>query len=307
MKKILSTVGVVSCCLVFSAINSQVQAQTRTITGQVNDGENPIEGATITQMGTALLTVTSESGAFTLQMIGENPVLLIRHPEYAEQKLTVTGKTNFLIHLTEKITTIKEVVLNAGYYDVRAKESTGSIARVTAKEIGDQPVTNILSAAQGRLAGVSITTTTGNAGGGFDIAIRGQNSVRYNGNAPLFIVNGIPLNTNSNSVLGLSTGALSKGESSPLNAINPNDIESIEVLKDADATAIYGSRGANGVVLITTKKGSSKDLTAQLTLRTSLAHVNKFIDLASTEQYKKLREDAFRLDGKLTYPLMLTT
>src|SRR5690606_38639324 len=109
----------------------------------------------------------------------------------------------------------------AGYYNVKAKESTGSIAKVAAKDIENQPVTNVLSAVQGRMSGVSITNNNGNAGGGFDIAIRGKNSLRFDGNAPLIIVNGVPLNTTSNSVLSLSTGALSMGQSSPLNALNP--------------------------------------------------------------------------------------
>jgi len=303
MKKILSNVGVVSCCVLFSAIHSQVKAQTRIVTGQVNNGEKPISGATVTQEGTNQVTTTSSAGTFSLQITGENPILIFRHPEYGERKITTAGKSTFNISLTEKIKSIEGVILNAGYYNVKAKESTGSIAKVAAKDIENQPVTNVLSAVQGRMSGVSITNNNGNAGGGFDIAIRGRNSLRFDGNTPLIIVNGVPLNTTSNSVLSLSTGALSKGESSPLNAINPNDIESFEVLKDADATAIYGSRGANGVVLITTKNGTSKDLTTELTLSTSFSQANKLIELASTEQYRKLRQDAFRLDGISSYPV----
>lgn len=284
------------------AVYFSVHAQTRTITGIVNDGTQPLSGVAVSQEGSGQATVTSSTGAFSLVITGEHPILIFRHPEYSERKITADGRTVYTISLTEKVNTIQEVVLNAGYYNVKAKESTGSIAKVAAKDIENQPVTNVLSAVQGRMSGVSITNNNGNAGGGFDIAIRGKNSLRFDGNAPLIIVNGVPLNTTSNSVLSLSTGALSKGESSPLNAINPNDIESFEVLKDADATAIYGSRGANGVVLITTKSGNSKDLTAALTLNTSFSHANKLIELASTEQYRKLRQDAFRLDGISSYP-----
>ena len=302
MKKILSNIGVVSCCLIFSAIHSQAKAQTRTVTGTVNDKEKPIGGVIVTQEGMNQVTTTSSSGTFNLQISGENPILIFRHPEYAERKITTNGKSSFNISLTEKVKSIEEVVLNAGYYNVKARESTGSIAKVTAKDIANQPVNNVLSAVQGRMAGVNITNNTGNAGGGFDITVRGQNSVRYDGNAVLIILNGVPLNTNSNSILGLSIGALTKGESSPLNSINPNDIESFEVLKDADATAIYGSRGANGVILITTKQGSSRDLITELSLSTSVSQANRFIKLASTDQYRKLREDAYRLDGISTYP-----
>lgn len=284
------------------AVYFSVHAQTRHITGIVNDGTQPLSGVAVSQEGSGQATVTSSTGAFSLVITGEHPILIFRHPEYSERKITADERTVYTISLTEKVNTIQEVVLNAGYYNVKAKESTGSIAKVAAKDIENQPVTNVLSAVQGRMSGVSITNNNGNAGGGFDIAIRGKNSLRFDGNAPLIIVNGVPLNTTSNSVLSLSTGALSMGQSSPLNALNPNDIESFEVLKDADATAIYGSRGANGVVLITTKKGNAKNLGAELTLSTSFSQASRSLDLASTEQYTKLRADAFRLDGISSYP-----
>ena len=174
MKKILSTIGVVSGCLIFSAVHSQVKAQARTITGQVNDGEKPIRGATVTQQGTTQMTTTSSTGAFSLQITGENPVLIFRHPEYTEQKMTTDGKTSFSISLPEKVKSIEEVVLNAGYYNVKAKESTGSIVKVTAKDIENQPVNNVLSAVQGRMAGVNITQNGGTPGGGFKVEIRGS-------------------------------------------------------------------------------------------------------------------------------------
>jgi TonB-dependent SusC/RagA subfamily outer membrane receptor len=116
------------------------------------------------------------------------------------------------------------------------------------------------------------------------------------------IVDGIPLNAQNNSISTLSSGMLSKGESSPLNSINPNDIESFEVLKDADATAIYGSRGANGVVLITTKRGKSQRLSVELLLNTSVSKANQFITFADTPQYLQMRQDAYRLDNITNYP-----
>ena len=107
MKKILSNIGVVSCCLVFSAVHSQVKAQTRIVTGQVNNGEKPIEGATITQKGNTQMTTTSSTGAFTLQITGENPVLIFRHPEYIEREINTEGKSTFNISLTEKVKSIE--------------------------------------------------------------------------------------------------------------------------------------------------------------------------------------------------------
>src|SRR5690606_12986592 len=146
--------------------------------------------------------------------------------------------------------------INAGYYKVSDKEKTGSIVRVTAAEIENQPVSNPLAAMQGRMAGVNIVQNTGVPGGGFSVRIRGRNSIRADGSEPLYIVDGVPYPSQSLGNASVST-VLGATPQNPLNGINPNDIESIEVLKDADATAIYGSRGANGVVLITTKKGKS--------------------------------------------------
>ncbi|WP_238584518.1 TonB-dependent receptor plug domain-containing protein [Chryseobacterium sp. Leaf180] len=144
-------------------------------------------------------------------------------------------------------------MLNAGYYKVRDKERTGSIAKISAKDIENQPVTNVLSSAQGRMAGVSIIQNSGVPGGGFDIQIRGKNSIRREGNEPLYIIDGVPIGAETPSLY--TATILPFSSINPLNSINPNDIESFEILKDADATAIYGSRGANGVVIVTTKKG----------------------------------------------------
>ena len=301
MKKILSKVGVVSCCVLFSAIHSQVKAQTRIITGQVNNQEKPLAGVTVTQEGTDHLTTTTASGAFSLQITGENPVLIFRHAEYSEQKIPTQGKSFFIISLTEKVKAIEEVVLNAGYYNVKARESTGSITKVAAKDIENQPVNNVLSAVQGRMAGVNITQNSGTPGGSFDVQIRGKNSLRNDGNYPLIIVDGIPLNANSNTITGLSTGALPRGIS-PLNAVNTADIESFTVLKDADATAIYGSRGANGVILITTKQGKNKNTSISFSATTSVSQVNRFLKLANTPEYLQLRRDAYLLDGIAAYP-----
>ena len=307
MKKILSTIGVVSGCLVFSAIHSQVQAQTRTITGQVNDGEKPIRGATVTQQGTTLMTTTSSTGAFSLQITGENPVLIFRHPEYTEQKMTTDGKSTFNISLTEKIKSIEEVVLNAGYYNVKAKESTGSISKVTAKDIENPPVNNVLSAVQGRMAGVNITQNGGTPGGGFKVEIRGQNSLRtvlnsgLDGNLPLYVVDGVPLGGEVSTKFASSAIRLSS--INPLNGIAPQDIESIEVLKDADATAIYGSRGANGVVMITTKKGKSGTLGLSFNSLYSMSKVLSNLKMMNTEQYLGMRRQAYVNAGITAYPV----
>lgn len=301
MKKILFNLGLVSGCLVFSAIHSQTQAQTRTVTGTVNNGEKPISGVVVTQEGSSQVTTTTDSGAFSLQITGENPILIFRHPEYVERKLDTDGKSTFTTSLTEKVKSIEEVVLNAGYYNVKAKESTGSISKVTAKDIENQPVNNVLSAVQGRMAGVNIIQGGGTAGGGYDVQIRGRNSLRtilnspVNGNQPLYIVDGIPWGSTLTS--SYSIGILPMSNINPLNSISPNDIESIEVLKDADATAIYGSRGGNGVILITTKKGKTGNVQFTVNTNYGLSKVINQIKLMNTEQYIQMRKSAYANAG----------
>ena len=300
MKKILFNLGLVSGCLVFSVIHSQTQAQTRTVTGTVNNGEKPISGVVVSQEGSSQMTTTTDSGAFSLQITGETPILIFRHPEYGERKLDTDGKSTFTISLTEKVKSIEEVVLNAGYYNVKAKESTGSISKVTAKDIENQPVNNVLSAVQGRMAGVSIVQNSGVAGGGFEVQIRGQNSLRREGKYPLYIVDGVPL---GNEMTSMYSATILPGNSmNPLNSISPNDIESIEVMKDADATAIYGSRGANGVILISTKNSRSGKLKVDINASTSLSEMTTHLKMLNTSQYIDMRKKAFLNDGIASYP-----
>ncbi|WP_286751686.1 MULTISPECIES: SusC/RagA family TonB-linked outer membrane protein [Sphingobacterium] len=196
---------------------------------------------------------------------------------------------------------IDEVILNAGYYKVSKKEQTGSIAKVSAKEIENQPISNVLAAAQGRMAGVSIVQSSGVPGSGFQVQIRGKNSLRSDGNNPLYIVDGVPIG-NEVKTFGFTSAILPMSSISPLNSINPNDIESIEVLKDADATAIYGSRGANGVILVTTKKGKSGRLSVSLNSSYALSNVMSRLKMMNTEQYLSMRKQAFFNSGISTYP-----
>ncbi|KVV16221.1 TonB-linked outer membrane protein, SusC/RagA family [Flavobacterium sp. TAB 87] len=208
--------------------------------------------------------------------------------------IPVDHRKSIAIVLQYDTTTLKEVRVNAGYYSVKESERTGNIARITAQDIENQPVTNVLATMQGRMAGVSVTQTTGVPGGGFEIKIRGQNSLRPDANAPLYIIDGVPYESDP---IGYSqTSSTYPTTTSPLNSINPDNIESIEILKDADATAIYGSRGANGVVLISTKKGKVGKTTFTLKASTAAGTVTKFIDMMNTQQYLTMREQAFLND-----------
>lgn len=269
------------------------------ITGTVSDAAGLLPGVTVVVKGTTISTLSDEKGNFSIRASASD-ILIFSFLGYATHEIAVGNQTSIQVQLSNDSTQLKEVFINAGYYTVKDKERTGSIERITAKDIEKQPVSNVLATLQGRMAGVNVTQTTGVPGGGFDIQIRGQNSLRTDGNSPLYIINGVPY---SSETIGYSqTSNATPSPTSPLNSINPADIESIEVLKDADATAIYGSRGANGVILITTKKAKVGKTAISLQASTAVGTVTRFIDLMNTEDYVAMRRQAFANDGITTYP-----
>lgn len=306
MKKSYHAIGSMGCILVLSMVCGSLRAQTRTITGTVTAQQKPIQGASVFQQGTVTVATTNASGQYQLSISGKDAVIVIRHQDYPERRLQVGEKAVVDAELSPKENQIEEVVLNAGYYKVKEKESTGSIARVTAKDIENQPVNNVLSAIQGRMAGVSIVQNSGNAGGGYDVQIRGRNSLRNSinslndGNMPLYIIDGVPISGQLTS--NYSIGTIPLQNINPLNSINPDDIESIEVLKDADATAIYGSRGGNGVILITTKKGKAQAVRLTVNTNTDLSRVTRRMKMMSTSDYIEMRKQAFSNAGVNAYP-----
>ncbi len=281
--------------------------QERSISGTVTGNDRPLSDVSVFQEGSDKVTMTNKSGFYQITVSGKDPVLIFRYPDYPQQRIAVVDDKPLVnVSFSEKIKGIEEVVLNAGYYRVKEKESTGSIAKVSAKDIENQPVTNVLSAVQGRVTGVNITQNSGVAGGGYDIQIRGRNSLRnltnsvVDGNQPLYVIDGVPMGGQLNSAFSVSIMPLRN--ISPLNAISPNDIESIEILKDADATAIYGSRGANGVVLVTTKKGKRGKLGVLLSTTYSISSVGSHMDMMNTEQYLSMRRQAYANDGITALP-----
>lgn len=287
-------ISLIYCNALFAQSNQPTK-----ITGTVTDNNGALPGVTITVNGTTQSTITDNTGKFALST-NPDAILTFSFIGYKEITTAVSGRTIISITMTEDATTLKEVTVNAGYYKVKDKERTGSISKITSKDIENQPVTNVLAAMQGRMAGVRITQTSGVPGGGFEIQIRGQNSLRAEGNSPLYLIDGVPYssealgNTRSTSVL--------PGVANPLNSINPDDIASIEVLKDADATAIYGSRGANGVVIITTKTGKQGKTRFTAKVLQGTGRVTKFMDLLNTEQYLAMRNEAYANDGVTPEP-----
>ena len=268
--------------------------QQQQIQGTITDGTNPLAGVSISIKGKSNATVTDYNGHYTLYVSKED-ILVFSYIGYKTQIVSVQGRSTINISMHENETKLQEVKINAGYYSVKNSERTGSISKITSKDIEKQPVTNVLATMQGRMAGVNITQTTGTPGGGFEVQIRGQNSLRVNGNNPLYIIDGVPYSSDPIGT-GINSAVLPT-QPSPLNSINPDQIESIEVLKDADATSIYGSRGANGVILITTKKGKAGKTQFTAKLLTGTGTVTRFMDLMDTGQYVTMRKEAFANDG----------
>ncbi|HTF20894.1 MAG TPA: SusC/RagA family TonB-linked outer membrane protein [Chryseolinea sp.] len=267
------------------------------VSGTVTDAatSETLPGVNVLIKGTVNGTTTSSEGTYTLQA-NDTDVLVFSFIGYKPVEVKVGAHIRIDVALDSDQKTLDAVVINAGYYDVKDKEKTGSISKVTSNVIEKQPITNPLGALAGRMPGVFIQQNSGIPGGDFSIEIRGRNSLRTDGNAPLYVVDGVPFSSESVSAREAAQAFPGGSGVSPLTSLNPSDIESIEVLKDADATAIYGSRGANGVVLITTKKGKAGKTKFDVNAYTGWGRTS-LLDVLNTQQYLDMRREAFANDG----------
>ena len=264
----------------------------------MRDSSGPLAGVSVSVKGTAVSALSDSEGRFPIAA-SAGDILVFSYVGYQTLEVAVSGSSANAF-LVSEAQSLQEVVVNAGYYSVSESERTGSISRITSTEISSQPVANMLATMQGRMPGVRITQDSGVPGGGFNIEIRGRNSLRSAGNNPLYIIDGVPYA--SDPIGTSSTSHVLGGSTSPLNSISPDNIESIEVLKDADATAIYGSRGANGVVLVTTKRGRAGAMKFSLGYSRGLGTVTRMQDLMDTRQYISVRKQAFANDNISAYP-----
>lgn len=228
-------------------------SQSRTVTGKVtsSDDGTGIPGVNVLVKGTGTGTATDASGNFSISA-SDNDVLVFSFVGYATQEITVGAQTSISVSLQSDVTALSEVVV-IGYGTVRVKDATGAVAAVSSEDFNGGMISSPEQLIQGKTAGVQITSTSGEPGASVQLRIRGTNSIRSNNN-PLFVVDGVPL-AGGTQPASADIGYGSNQDTNPMNFINPNDIASMSILKDASATAIYGSRGANGVVIITTKSG----------------------------------------------------
>ena len=225
------------------------------VSGTVTDANGPLPGASVVVKGTTTGTQTDFDGNYTLSNVDANATLVFSYIGYSTQEVPVNGRSTINVVLQEDAQALDEVVI-IGYGTTTVKDATGAVTAVTAEDFNGGVIASPEQLIQGKTAGVNIQQTSGEPGAGISVNIRGSSSVRSNNN-PLFVVDGIPLSgegTSPNGATGQDGGSTPRN---PLNFLNPADIESISVLKDASATAIYGSRGANGVVIITTKSGKA--------------------------------------------------
>lgn len=264
------------------------------------DGQ-PLGAVNVVVKGTKRGVFTDAYGNFSIEA-DANEILIISSVGFSSREVKVSNTNIPLIVALEKSFSQLDEVQYIAYGTTSKRLTTSNTGTVTAKEIKQQPVNNVLLALEGRIPGIAITQTSGMANSGVRVQIQGLNSLA-SGSDPLYIVDGVPFTSQllpnfSGFVLGFSgSNNVNNQGGNPLSYINPGDIESISVLKDADATAIYGSRGANGVVLITTRKGKSGNAKVDLNLQTGYGTLQKEMKLLNIDQYLQMRNEALKNDG----------
>ena len=241
--------------LLVGAILSFGLAKAQEVSGTVTDANGPLPGASVVVKGTTNGTQTDFDGNYTLNNVDSGATLVFSYIGYSNQEVPLNERTTVNVVLEEDAQALDEVVI-IGYGTTTVKDATGAVSAVNAEDFNSGIIASPEQLIQGKTAGVQITQASGEPGAGVNIRIRGANSIRSN-NSPLFVVDGIPLSSESTTPGGGDVTGGENASRNPLNFINPSDIESMSILKDASATAIYGSRGANGVVIVTTKSGKS--------------------------------------------------
>ena len=277
--------------LFFAMLAIEAQAQTKKITGKVLDESGvPIIGATISVKNANVVALSNDKGNFSIDLPARSTTLVVTFIGMESTEVNVANKTSISVSLKSTASALDDVVV-IGYGTVKKSDLTGSAQRLNREDIMRDNPGNILQAMQGKLAGVNVTQNDGAPGAGLSIRVRGSNSF-LGGTEPLYVIDGVPFNNSSSGTTPESLGGDEKQTLNALAFLNPNDIESIDVLKDASATAIYGSRGANGVVLITTKKGTPNLVKTNIYVNTSMKSISKKYDVLDAFDYARYRNEA---------------
>ncbi|MNK01769.1 vitamin B12/cobalamin outer membrane transporter [compost metagenome] len=265
--------------ILLMCISMASMAQVRTVTGVVTDLKgDPLVGVTVQIKGTKTMVNSNGNGGFSIKVPEGSQMLIFSYIGYEPKEAAVGQNTNLKIALKESTSQLNDVVV-IGYGTVKRKDLTGSVASVNVADLQKAPVRSFDEALAGRVAGVQVVSSEGGPGGTVDIVIRGGNSITQN-NSPLYVIDGFPMEDVNNATLNASN---------PISSIDPSDIESIDVLKDASATAIYGARGANGVIVVTTKRGKIGAPAISYNTYFGLQHNNKRMELLNPYEFVKLQ------------------
>ncbi|WP_177222912.1 SusC/RagA family TonB-linked outer membrane protein [Chitinophaga sp. YR627] len=277
---------------------------TMSVSGRITDENgNYIAGATVQVKGTQKGTITNESGFFSISNISGSDVLTVTSVSYMSREISVKNRRSIGVAELNKLVRPLDDIVVLAYNTTTGRRLTGNVSKVKSKDIENSPVSNPILAVAGRVPGVTISQSSGFSGSGVDINIQGINSL-LRGVAPFYVVDGVPFvqsllpnlgNVQRTSGRGTGDGPVN---GSPLSYINPQDIESIEILKDADATAIYGSRAANGAIIITTKRGKAGDMKLELNIQSGFAKNGRRLKLLNTNDYLAMRREALVNDGR---------
>jgi TonB-linked SusC/RagA family outer membrane protein len=292
-----------------------VFSQGKIVSGVVNDDMGgPLPGATVQVKGSESIgSITDFDGKFTIALKAGETKIIISYVGFESIEVDVSSQSNISVSLQQDVSELEEVVV-IGYGTVLKKDLTGSVASVKVSETISRQSTTVDQLLQGRAAGVQVTQNAANPGSGISVRIRGTSSLRGN-NEPLYVVDGIIISSASEDVVATGGNNTGQEQQNGLNGINPRDIEDIQILKDASATAIYGSRGANGVILITTKKGTPNQVKTNFFVNTSMRSVTKTYDVLDAFDYAHYRNEsnlrttatgfpAFHIEGNQLYQIV---
>lgn len=284
MKKIL----LVKIFSVLMLISSVAWAQDRTVSGRVTsaDDGSGLPGVNVLLRGTETGSITDVDGNYRLSIPASGGTLIFSFVGFVTQEVAVGSRAVIDVQMASDVTQLSEVVVTG--YGVQEKRTlTGSIASVKGDVLQNVPIQSVDRGIQGRLAGVQVSSQSGQPGGALNVRVRGIGSINAS-NDPLWIVDGVQLGR-----FGQST----QGSSNPLGSINPNDIESVEVLKDAASSAIYGAQAANGVILVTTKKGKKGKTKLEVNAQYGTAQPFNLYEMMNGPQFAKMKEEAYRNAG----------
>lgn len=300
--KLIKHFSIVSFILMILCVQN-IMAQKRTVSGIVTDSKNePLIGVNVTIKNASTTgTITDIDGKYSLEIPSGNSVLVFSYIGYSTQEVKVNNRSVVDIVLKDDMQALEEVVV-VGYGTMKKSDLTGSVSSITSDnfKLGTDLTPQQLM--QGAFSGVNISQNSGKPGGSNTIRVRGGTSITAS-NDPLYVIDGVPISTsagvNQSNIGSSTTDFFDQEPINPLSNINPNDIESINILKDASATAIYGSRGANGVIMITTKKGKAGMRQLDYSFNLGVSTVAKKLDVLTGDEYRKtVSELGLTLDDK---------